>query len=173
MKKIIILILFISLSGGVYYGWNHRYDYFFKGETIETGSNKTEAEKTEQKSNLNNSQPDFSNNLEESSVEKSQEGIELKNKALEKIIAEDCKRDCENKKGEEDYQYCLEICGLREPSSSDNCEELSGLAKESCYKDKAISEKKFEFCDKISDNNLKEACKNRVSEEIIDSATEE
>jgi hypothetical protein len=88
------------------------------------------------------------------------------------IQSADCDNDCANfKNNENDLKYCREVCGDRPVAPKDSesqCENLSGLEKDSCWRDLAVSKKDFAVCDKISDMKLKKVCKNRVTEEILD-----
>jgi len=88
------------------------------------------------------------------------------------IQSADCENDCANFKNDENYlKYCREVCGDRpvvKKESDLQCENLSGLAKDSCWRDLAVSKKDFAICDKISDEKLKRVCKNRVTEEVLD-----
>jgi hypothetical protein len=84
----------------------------------------------------------------------------------------DCDNNCVNFKNNPDnLKYCQEACGDRPvaPKNSESqCESLSGLEKDSCWRDLAVSKKDFSFCDKISDAKLKKVCVNRVTEEMLD-----
>ncbi len=88
------------------------------------------------------------------------------------IQSADCDNDCANfKNNENNLKYCREVCGDRPvaPKESESeCEDLTGLEKDSCWRDLAVSKKDFAICDKISDAKLKKVCKNRVTEEILD-----
>ncbi len=88
------------------------------------------------------------------------------------------KKDCDNECAdfEDDVKglyYCQNYCGLLPIKNSDvgqeiDCEEKTDLARDYCYRDKAINSKDIEICEKISDRGIKEHCKNRVTEDIID-----
>jgi hypothetical protein len=84
----------------------------------------------------------------------------------------DCDNNCANFKDSPDnLKYCQEACGDRPVAPKDSesqCESLSGLEKDSCWRDLAVSKKDFSFCDKISDAKLKKVCVNRVTEEMLD-----
>jgi len=83
----------------------------------------------------------------------------------------DCDNNCANFKDNADnLKYCQEVCGDRPATVKDSakqCENLTGLDQDGCWRDLAISKKDFSFCDKISDAKLKRACRNRVTEEVL------
>lgn len=176
-RTFIIILVLVVLLGAFFYFWSHRYDYFFKGKIDQR------QEESQDKNSLDSDESIYSENEDdEEEIDEDEDEVgedfengyvyELSDKPLSEIVAEDCSNGCENQKGEEDYAYCLEICGLKEDkeySSESECDKMSGLAKDNCFRNLAVSQKNFSFCQKISDDNLKEACKNRVSEEIMDS----
>jgi len=83
----------------------------------------------------------------------------------------DCDNDCANFKDNADnLKYCQEVCGIRPVAPKDSagqCENLTGLDQDSCWKDLAVSKKDFSFCEKISDAKLQKVCENRVTEELL------
>jgi hypothetical protein len=85
------------------------------------------------------------------------------------------KNDCENncldfKDTPDDYKYCREFCGITEKDTkkSGDCGNLNGLDKDYCLKDQAIEKEDIKFCEDIEDGKIKQACKNRVFEDIMD-----
>jgi hypothetical protein len=87
-----------------------------------------------------------------------------------KITAKDCDNNCagfDNTNGNLDY--CNQICNLNEPPTvPEDCSKMTDLNKDYCYKDKAIADKNLKLCDSVNDATIKKACKNRVSEDLID-----
>jgi FlaG/FlaF family flagellin (archaellin) len=83
----------------------------------------------------------------------------------------DCNDDCANFAGNADnLKYCQEVCGdipISKKSSEDDCANLSGLEKDYCWRDLAVSKTDAGICDKISDAKLKKVCRVRVGEEIL------
>jgi hypothetical protein len=177
MKKTIIIIgIFLVLFGAIYFLWTKRYTYLFQGELGE----KEESPAEEIEDNEKNNAEDGTINGEEANngsgegteykaIEEGAVSDEIINEAYEDILRNHCGNQCAAKKDTGDYQYCLEICGLRDPNKEniDDCENLSGLEKDVCYKNKAIEEKNYDYCGKIMDVNLKASCENRVLEEIL------
>ncbi len=186
MKKIIMILIIAGILVGTgYYFWSHRHEYFFQGELKNIEENKSEPEKGNNNSgeqgNTENAESFSSNNTE------SKAGIYQDNyteKPYEKILQEDCERNCLNKKGTSDYEYCLEICGLNDgyqnaetengnqeegntEEPQEDCGQLNGFEKDVCFKRKAVAEKDDNICENITDSNLKESCKDRVLEEIM------
>ena len=84
----------------------------------------------------------------------------------------DCDNNCADFADNTDnLKYCQEACGDRPVSvkeSEEQCENIIGLEKDSCWRDLAVSKKDTDICDKISDAKLKKVCVNRVTEEILD-----
>ncbi len=186
MKKIItILIIAGVLAGAGYYFWDHRHEYFFQGELKNIEENKSESEK----GNNNSGEQGNAENAESANGTNAEAETDIyqdnyTDKPYEKILQEDCERNCLNKKGTSDYEYCLEICGLNdgyrntetgngnqeegnEKESQRDCDQLSGFEKDVCFKRKAVAEKDDNICENIADRNLRESCKNRVLEEIM------
>lgn len=89
------------------------------------------------------------------------------------ITKEDCDNECldfkDNLKG---LHYCQNFCGIlrvRERSTEEVCEDLdNGLPRDYCFRDKAISARDMNICTYINDRGVKEHCKNRITEDIID-----
>lgn len=172
-KKSIGILFIVALFGGGYYLWQKRYDYFFQGKMeIKNDENFLNTEK-------NNSLDSQKNYFEEEDDAKTKEPYQeiddnsvsqaIKTESYKEILATDCDDNCSSKEGTGDYQYCLELCGLRNSRTDlpDDCEELSGLEKDSCFKAKAVEKKDYKYCDMIEDTNLKESCRNRVLEEVL------
>lgn len=160
MKKIVTIILVVLVIGGVYFIWNNRYKYFFKGQLKDV--------EQEGKNDLNTVPAnENSNNLQNSENTSSEE-------SLSEIGEIDCNHKCENRKNTPTYDYCREVCGFNEEKvQSENkenptdCETLNAYDKDVCYKREAILQKKAELCKKIQDKQLRENCNNRVTEELI------
>lgn len=164
-KKVIIILTVVIIGAGACWLWSKRYEYFFKGNLKE----KQELVQPSQSngSNDQDSQPNTGPLVEPTN--------------LSAITADDCNQGCESKKNTDQYDYCREICGFNEDATKANnndqssqneettdCEALSGINKDVCYKREAIAKKNSEVCKKISDSQLKEGCLNRVVEEIMD-----
>ncbi|HLM83623.1 MAG TPA: hypothetical protein VK254_00205 [Candidatus Bathyarchaeia archaeon] len=83
----------------------------------------------------------------------------------------DCDNNCKNFKDNADnLKYCRQVCGITPvtPKNSEgDCANLTGLDRDSCWRDLAVSKKDFSICDKISDAKLQKVCHNRVTEEIL------
>lgn len=90
---------------------------------------------------------------------------------LAHITAEHCNSECKAFANNFDYlEYCQQVCGIspiKEVSQSD-CEDKNDLVEDYCWKDLAIAKKDFSICNKIEDSNVKETCKNRITQDIIE-----
>lgn len=94
------------------------------------------------------------------------------------IQPSDCDNECSEFQKSEELEYCKQVCGLSnanleniENKTQTNCNNVSGLQKDYCLKDLAIQNKDFSACDQINDSGIKKACKNRITEDIIESQT--
>ena len=83
----------------------------------------------------------------------------------------DCDNNCSQYAGNADnLKYCQQVCGITPvtPKNSEaDCANLTGLDKDSCWRDLAVSKKDFSICDKVSDAKLQKVCRNRVTEEVL------
>jgi len=84
------------------------------------------------------------------------------------VTSDDCKNECSRFAEGENKKYCRQVCGLDAAEESSDCDSLSGIDKDYCLKDSAISNKDFGKCDQISDSKIKDVCRNRITEEILD-----
>ncbi len=186
MKKTILLIVgFLVLVGTAYYAWDKRHEYFFKGENeikIEKEKKKESGDEKDEKEIIeDNNQGLPSPDEDGSGTENATGNSEAMNDSSKKPTAEYCDNECFARQGEDDYKYCLEVCGFNDSQEGEdegegdendekekNCEEMTGFEKDSCFRQKAINEKNAGICDKISDADLKENCHNRVIEELFE-----
>ncbi|MBM3256209.1 MAG: hypothetical protein FJZ04_01935 [Candidatus Moranbacteria bacterium] len=88
------------------------------------------------------------------------------------VTSKDCDNDCVRlKDNQERYKYCQEVCGdtvVSKKNSEAECDELSGLEKDYCFRDLAVSKKDSDICAKIGDQKLQSVCRNRVTEELLE-----
>lgn len=103
-------------------------------------------------------------------------GGEIKSSSIEvTILPSDCDNECSKFQKSDELEYCKQVCGLSSEQTSaenetkNNCENATGLQKDYCLKNLAVQNKDFKACDQISDSGIKKACKNRISEDIIES----
>lgn len=178
-KTIITLVIILIVAAGLYFLWQNRHKYFFQGE-LENIEEEESANKPKDVKNtedpeyddaeVGEDEDDEEGNEEEAELNGDTVSEEIIKESYQEILETDCQNKCEDKKDTDDYQYCLEICGLRRADQglSDDCSTLSGLDKDTCYKNKAIKEKDYKYCKEIEDDNLRESCKDRVLEEILE-----
>jgi hypothetical protein len=169
MKKLFFLVLIVLLLGGGYYLWQHRYNYFFQGKQLETTDSEADQPLQEKQEN-----PGETSNQDENKNDHQESTDDDEEENYQADIKEDydCDQKCKNRKNTNTYRYCLEICGLSDleensEKQSDDCESLSGLDHDVCWKNKAIKEKNDSACNNINDAQLKKSCVNRVLEEIL------
>ena len=81
----------------------------------------------------------------------------------------DCPTECSRfSEKPEELLHCQQACGLLGSTEPGDCESKQGLQKDVCLKDQALTELNFDLCDQIADADLQETCRNRITEEIID-----
>ena len=187
MKKIFILLfLILSIAIG-YYAYPIIKNRYFPAvsKSDQTENQNQSQEDNKQPDSFENNLPDAENNsesAEESSTDNDEiESISIdannQNNAHENVLAnitkEHCNSQCEAFANNfEHLEYCQQVCGIS-PSkkvSTSDCEEKKDLAKDYCFKDLAIRKKDFSICDKIEDSNIKNACKDRITQDIIEQA---
>jgi hypothetical protein len=66
-------------------------------------------------------------------------------------------------------EYCEEACGISPVKDVTSCDDKKGIQKDYCTKDLAITKNDSSICENISDTNIKQACKNRIAQDIIES----
>lgn len=86
------------------------------------------------------------------------------------VTAEDCDNECADfKDNESDLKYCQNICGLVSTESNNDCENKVGSDKDYCYKNQAVAKTDLNICNSISDEKIKTSCKNRITEDLLES----
>lgn len=161
-NKILIAIYLLIVGGVIYFAYSVVKDRYFEAPEDAT----TQEESGESKKSLFNNS---SNENEEESDDIPDESSVPDDVFIE-IDAEDCEDNCEQFEDADDKKYCQEYCGFSADSTTttpDDCDKLIDLEKDYCWKNKAIAEKNFSFCKKISDKKLSESCKTRLTEELI------
>lgn len=160
----ISLFIILSLAFFAYPVIKNRY---FQSGNISTDEENTASEKNKKNiffgdsKNTSDIDNDTDNTPDDSAID---EDIFIE------IEPEDCEDNCSQFEDVEDKKYCLNYCGLGEVMITYQCEDLVDLEKDYCYKDQALAEKNYDFCKKIVDKRLMEACQNRLTEELINSS---
>jgi len=103
----------------------------------------------------------------------SDENIPIEKTNLTEVSSKDCDNNCKNFTDSEKIKYCQEVCGFapakKETPKKEGCDALSDLEKDYCLKDFAISKKDLTICEKIEDSGIQKTCRNRITEDILDS----
>lgn len=158
-KIILIIILLIAAVAVLYFAYGVVKDRYFGAKTkIETKNGEAQTQTEESTGeNQESASPDI--------------GTAAPAEGRPNIQNADCGNDCASFKDNPDnLKYCREACGDRPvaPKESEaQCENLSSLEKDSCWRDLAVSKKDIDICEKISDAKLKKVCVSRVTEEIL------
>ncbi len=164
MKKIFSLSFLIIFGIFVYFGYPIIKNRYFSNEP-----KIIQNEPSEEKSD---------NEYADNQIDTSPVG-EIKSSSIDVAIQpSDCDNECSEFQKSEELEYCKQVCGLSnanleniENKTQTNCNNVSGLQKDYCLKDLAIQNKDFSACDQINDSGIKKACKNRITEDIIESQT--
>jgi len=82
-----------------------------------------------------------------------------------------CDEECNDFTESPEKDKCLKICGfvpIEKRGSKPECDSLGGSEKYFCLMDLAVSKIDLNICKEIEDDTIKNACKNRITEEILD-----
>jgi hypothetical protein len=161
MKKFFLIFFFaVAVSILAWYGYPIIKNRYFQPAPLPT-QNKVE---------IKNETPENTTPEEQKSSEATtpQENNTEEQKSGTNISSDDCDNECASYSGSQ-LEYCQQVCGLAAPqqNASDNCDNLSGLNKDYCLKDLAVSKKDYKICNQIQDSNIKKTCTNRVTEDLI------
>lgn len=110
------------------------------------------------------------------------------------VSSADCDKNCQKFTDQREKIYCQKVCGLplddpdeevdypedseddefsdineNESENQADCEKLVKIDRDACLKDKAIKDRDFNICDQISDSQIRKTCKNRITEDILNS----
>lgn len=168
-KKALIIFLLVVLGAAAYWIWNKKYSSNSltviekKGQSLDSAGE---------------------NNSVSTSEEKNLSGENSSSTIAPQInvTTQDCDDECSKFQKDDELEYCQQICGISdlyeqdyenpnatEEESSVDCDKVSGIQKDYCLKDKAIEEEDFRICEEIKDTNIKKTCKNRLTEDWLDS----
>jgi hypothetical protein len=155
-SKLTLLLFIIALTALTYLGYP-----IIKSRYFSVGSKSIVADPEIQAEKDNKETPNENNVIFES------DSLEIT------VVPSDCDNECSKFKKNDELEYCKEVCGLsaleKKPEESNNCESKSGLQKDYCLKGLGISKKDFKACNQIADGGIKKTCKNRITEDIIES----
>lgn len=166
MKTKILITIFLILIGTVTY-----FAYpVFKNRYFQPSEDTTTQEESSSNKKGSSSSEELSSDENGTNLEDAEDESALDEDIFIDIDSEDCEDGCEQFEDADDKKYCQEYCGIKEENSTtntDNCEELKDLEKDYCLKDQALAKKDFNLCKKITDKKILEACKTRLTEELI------
>jgi hypothetical protein len=163
-SKIVSIIVFvIAVAAVLYFAYGVvKNRYFAPAKNIETKNSETQNQINQPVDGSENINQE--NNAAEGTAPVAENGQPVFESA-------DCASDCARFKNIPDgLKYCQEACGDRPITPKDSetqCANLTGIDKDACWRDLAVSKKDVDICDKISDAKLKKVCKNRVTEEFL------
>lgn len=170
MKKIIlILVPVLVLAALSYFAYPIVKNRYFN----DASENIQEDKKAYQASSV--SSDDFSD-TQSDEADESEDSPESSpsQEEITPIAESECEEECSDYSSTREKNSCLEECKTSaSKDESGDCANLSGTEKDSCWKEKAIKENKFEHCDNIGSSSVKKSCKDRLTENILESQTSE
>ncbi len=170
LKKITLLLFALASLALAYFAYPIIENRYFKSEVkevIRIDNNKFDDRETAIDSN-NVSEKDLEMSDLNETESATKDGIDESGE-IENISAKDCDNECENfQDNTANLKYCQDICDLSPVKESENCENLPSKEKDYCFKNQAIAKIDLKICDLISDSTIKSACKNRVTEELLE-----
>ncbi|HEX8974750.1 MAG TPA: hypothetical protein VF817_04675 [Patescibacteria group bacterium] len=147
-----------------------------KNDTISSSSatddlrNDSDADNTQQQAN--NQSTDANQNASNTANSSASTVSPVQNvsgKVLANITPEHCSSNCQAFANDlKLLEYCQQSCGISPIKNVSSCNDKSGIQKDYCTKDLAITKEDASICDKISDANIKQACKNRIAQDAIE-----
>jgi hypothetical protein len=88
---------------------------------------------------------------------------------LAHITTEHCDDDCDAFANDLSLlEYCQQVCGIVSTKNISSCDDKKDIEKDYCLKDLAITKSDPSTCEQIKDVNIRQACKNRITEDIIE-----
>lgn len=187
-KKIIFALVAVAIGFFIFYSYPIIRDRYFSDEdnageeNNQSDSEKDLAEESENANseNVENSQTEETSETTDPELEKiiQEENTEEEKAANEteeedsyvKITSRDCQNSCQDFSDDDELKYCREYCGFSgQKKAASDCADLEGLEIDYCFKDLAIAKKDYSICDKIKDAGIQKTCRNRITEDIIDS----
>jgi hypothetical protein len=174
MKIKLLITFFLVLIGGIsYFSYpiikNRYFQSFANNDATNQKKSPTVADEN------NNLSSDNDNPSDDSDSENTPDESTVPDNVFLDIDTEDCDSSCDQFEDTDEKKYCLEYCGIQEnetsASTNNDCEKLTDLEKDYCYKNQAIAKKNITLCKKINDKKLLESCKNRLTEDVLDNGT--
>jgi hypothetical protein len=159
----------------------------------------TSASKSNTSSDYNSSSPNMNNSSDSQTQKKvERETLNWDNFTPPTVLPKDCDQNCRKFSDERERNYCWKVCELPEEMESENqvgdaddetgddtennsndesdtavqdidCEKLQSIERDICLKDKGVGARDFNICDQISDSQIRKTCKNRITEDILNS----
>lgn len=163
-KKIIIPGVFI-VTAIILAIWGYT---VFKDRNSNVADTKVQQEKSSPAKNENDNAIDSTN--ENSTPREDENEVIIPEVApLVDIKREDCLDGCKRFSKGKELVYCQQFCGLNKVQSEvSDCNVLSGLEKDYCFKEQAIKQQDFKICEKIADKGIRRSCSDRLTDDLLD-----
>ena len=175
MKKLsLILLPIIILMAFSYWGYPIVKNRYFKSEDVTKNETQKSNTLLNTEEGFDSSDNIYNNDSGIDSEEESTTDDEIKDEFDESgntsnITAEDCDNECANfKNNESNLKYCQDICDISPIKDNEDCDSKTGTDKDYCFKNQAISKTDLKICNSISDTKIKDSCKNRVTEDLLE-----
>jgi len=182
-KRKIFLAIFAAvlvLGLAAYFAYPKIKNRFFAKSPGEAGKNSLGGEKTEKSDSAESNSENVINaengdvaGLDQSgSTDAGNTSVPSGGDTLAHITTEHCDSSCQAFLNDSKLlAYCKQVCGITPVKNVSGCDAKTGIDKDYCLKDLAISKEDSSVCDQISDANVKKACKNRILQDIIEKQT--
>lgn len=85
------------------------------------------------------------------------------------ITRDNCDNNCKSFEADSaSLTYCQQVCGIAPVQENPNCDGKADLEKDYCQKDLAITKTDAALCESVKDDNIRQTCKNRVAEDLME-----
>jgi len=162
LKKIILTLFLVAIGIFSYFSYPIVKNRYFSNNTINDSQSAVPSENS------------FSIQNEDATEEDDSPGDLPIEKEVTPISESECEDECSDYSLPKEKTSCLEECKISATrNESKDCTTSSEAEKDSCWKEKAIKENKFEYCNNIENYSVKKSCKDRLIENILESQVRE
>ena len=166
MKKVLLIVFIFAAIVVLYFAYsviNSRYTAENEGEDVSV------SEELQEEETVVTEEENKTEETEESSDTENTESETISEKP--QLTKDDCSNECADYiNNKRNLKYCRKLCGYFPVQKREEITECKGLSvdeKYFCLYDLAVSKKDFKICDGITDRKTRDACNNRVIEEIF------
>lgn len=172
-SKVYLSIFLIALGVVAYFGYSVFSKRYADDEKTAAPEITSEKNYTSEEEEENEGDWDEQEDSTDSEIDEEDDDEEEVIDEFLEILPEDCEKGCTTYQEDTDVKYCKQVCGLvdrKDSAVKKDCEGLSGLEKDYCFKDLAIKKNDFSLCSKIVDKNVAKTCNNRLWEDVLENS---